>query len=58
MFYVNINCEFDGDYFLRFMKNYPKCNVDEPNRINNEECDEEYDTAECGWYGGDSVEFH
>merc|ERR1712071_686824 len=52
--YNNINCGFDGDDCLRFMKDYPNCQVEEPNRVGDGVCDSgSYNTGGCEWDGGD-----
>ncbi len=51
------SCNFDGGDCIEYMEKYPMCNVTDPWRVGDGNCDfGEYMTYECGWDGGDCID--
>jgi len=40
---------------FEFNEQYPDCHVDMPYKVGDGRCDGKYNTAECGWDGGDCL---
>ena len=52
-------CLYDLGECDKFNSLYPDCDVEDPHRVGNGQCNlGDYNTEECGWNGGDCVEFN